>query len=185
MPSPFTPSTVPGSGSGGLTLLGSQVATGTLTTLDSGAAGFGTTFSMLYIVMLLRCDTVAFTDTIRLRFNADATGTAYFTQEVRAQNGAASGPSSQASGFNLPIMAASSGAGFFTGITCQVPAYGNAQRKSIVGVLGYTTGAIGGTTLMADAFSGWWDNTAAVTRVQAVMPANNFITDSALYVYGI
>jgi hypothetical protein len=185
VPSPFSPATIPSSGGGSISQLFHSVLGADAASVDTGANGVGQSANHLLIVMLLRSTLAANTDTIRFRFNADATGTAYFTQDFFANQTTPNAAASQASGFVVTIPAASSTANLFASVTITVPRYTSALIKPCTIETGYVQGAIGGTTLFSNQLAAWWNNTAAITQAAAVMPANNLLAGSSLTVYGL
>lgn len=155
-------------------------------TIDTGANGIAGTSSALIVVAYLRSNRAATTDGCTLRFNNDATAV-YYTQSSEAFGVTANGIETlAASSINLEnVPGASSTANVFSPITFMVPAYAQTTGgKAVNGMAGYRTGT-GSGNLLAKGLLGFWDSTAAISRLAFIATTGQFIAGSRLTVYGL
>lgn len=161
-----------------------QTLTGTASSIDTGAGGIPAGYSSLLIVAYLRSDRSATSDKALWRFNNDS-GSNYYTSWAYSGGNANSNAEFLAvTGLELECLAASATANLFAAHELRVPQYAAAFIKAATGTFFAPEGTGSGSNFTASV-GGWWNSTAAITRV-AVVSANsaNFIAGSRVTIYG-
>lgn len=185
MPSPFTPATIPGGSSAGLTPLYSSTLSGTSASIDTGASGVAGGYSAIVIRMLLRSTTAAATGDLRLRFNNDGGGSNYWTQAHLKAGTTASGDNTQASGFVIPCAGGNLTSTIFSIYDFVVPAYTGTHLKMLVGSVYYSVGNFAAAnSTPVGTIGGQWTSAAAITRVAIVDVGSGLASGSQLIVLG-
>lgn len=173
-----------GSGVGKLVTLFDSTLAVAAATIDTGAAGVAASASHLLIVMKLRSNAVATTDTCVLTFNGD-TGAHYYVASGDFFGTTASAVHAEAAAsLSLEaVSAATSTADVYSPLTLLVPSYADGHLKSVNGLAGYRTGNASGN-ILAKALIGYWDQTAAISQI-TVTAAAQFVAGSRMTVYGL
>lgn len=149
--------------------------------LDSGAGGFVTTFNNLTVYYVARGDQAAATISALIRLNGDSG--ANYSWQGWAYVGGANGSRGNVTGqtsvtLNDGVPAATATAGFAGVGQILIPMYsGTAFHKAF-----YAAHGGGNDQMMHE--SGTWHNTGAVTRVQIIPSAGNWIAGSRMIIYG-
>lgn len=156
-------------------------------TIDTGASGIAPTANHLMIVLYLRSNAAATNDNLGLRFNNDS-GANYYQSEVDSGNSSTPGASGQASATSMHLVvvpAASAPANAFSPFSIFVPNYlGTVGSKSATISGGFQV-SHGVTGTQSNQQAGWWDSTAAITRVQIVATTGQFIAGCRMTIYGL
>lgn len=170
-------------GGSGLTLLGSNVLSGTAASLD--VASIAATATHLLIFIYARTNEAANRSTCSLTFNGDSAGGSYHDQYNFA--GATSGATDETSSgraARLEVPGATGSANSFGHGRIEVARYANTTGwKNATWQMGVFGGA---SDVYVFQGAGVWASTAAINRV-TLTPVNavSFIAASAIYVYGI
>lgn len=121
------------------------------------------------------------TSTVRIRFNATATNYSY--TYLQGDGSAATSSRASATTFIFTLQNRNSyTANTFSSNEIYLPSYTAAQNKplSVIGMQEDNSTAI---TMQATA--GLWSNTAAVSEIEISTDANNFVSGSSFWLYGI
>jgi hypothetical protein len=174
-------------GSGAFVQLFDTTLAAASATIDTGANGVAGTANHLLIVLYLRSNASSTNDNVGLRFNNDSSAI-YYQGEVNSGNGSSPGASQQIGGTSMHLVvvcAANAPANAFSPFTISVPQYaGTVGSKSANMSGGFQTGHGSGATQGSQQV-GWWDSTAAITRIQIVASSGQFVAGSRMTIYGL
>ena len=146
----------------------------------SNLGTYSSTYKHLQLRMLTRVDQV--NDQIRLRFNGD-TGSNYADHNLFGTGGGVvSQAATSATGIQFARTAYSSmTANSFSAIVLDVLDAYSTTKNTTIRALSGMTGGVNNLQL----YSGFWNNTAAVSSVNIYIGATNFVTGSRFSLYGI
>lgn len=170
-------------GVNGLNLLFSSTLGAGASSIDSGAGGFSTSFSILYVFAVARSATSAASDILQVRFNNDS-GSTYTIQQILGTNTSATASWGTTTSLQSLVSAATASASTPGYASLVIPAYG-ATTFDKVGVLNAGTANISSATGVDSRQSVFtWANTAAINRVSiGLSSAANLVAGSALLIY--
>jgi len=170
-----------GSGSGGLTKLFDSTLSGPAASIDSGAAGFATSFDVLWLWIIARTDEAAQLSTLTVIVNNDSAAH-YDTSLIRNRNTTVAGVT-PATGSNWPltVVGGSNTAGYASTIRATIPGYGQTTFNK-TGEVTYgapssvvSAGEVGVQDL-------GWLSTAAISRVKIAPVGANLVAGSRLLI---
>jgi hypothetical protein len=167
---------------GALTLISEQTPSGTGTVSFTSIPG---TYRDLMLVIRGRGTNASTFVTAKLTFNND-TGSNYDRQRLQATNAsvAASALAAQTSIDIADIAAANAPTSAADVSTIEIADYrGTTFQKAVKATSSVKTNAAA-TGWAADVRVGWWRSTAAITRVDLVLTAGNFVAGSVVSLYG-
>lgn len=161
------------------TLIKAEVLTGSQASVSF--TSIPATYTDLVVKLSARCDAAIVN--IKITFNSD-TATNYSQTYIYGDgSSAASGRSSSDTNINpFGLNASTYTSNTFSNAEIYVPSYLVSQNKP-VGFFGVTENNATSAYMMADA--GLWRNTAAITSITIAPNANNFVSGSSFYLYGI
>ena len=172
-----------GGGGGGLSQLFDSTLGAGATSIDSGAAGFATTFNVLYIYAVVRGANAGIgSQGAGFRFNNDS-GNNYWLQTANIVNATygGAGPAAGTNGFRFTIADAGNSANFATYSCLVIPNYGATVFAKGGFVWSGSSDKGGAINTRADWLYGIWDSTAAISRVSVFSTtADNLLTGSRL-----
>ena len=161
------------------TLINSNVLTTTAASVTFSA--IPATYTDLVIRLSARCDAAIVN--LKITFNGDNATNYSQTYVYGDGSSAASGNQSNTDNINpFGLNASTYTSNTFSNAEIYVPSYLVSQNKP-VGFFGVTENNATSAYLMASA--GLWRNTAAITSISIAPNANNFVSGSSFYLYGI
>jgi len=158
------------------------------TTLGSAAAtidftSIAATYTDLRLVLVVRSDRAATTDSINLRFNSDTTTTGSQTTMLGDGSAASSSRSTSVSrvcNCNCPADTATSG--IFGLIEYDIFSYAGSTNKTVLAKTSADRNGAGTTEVQV----GLWRNTAAITSIRLLSnTSSNFVAGTTATLYGI
>jgi len=144
------------------------------------------TYTDLYLLISARSNRATVTyDSVILLLNGDSANN--MTGRTLRGNGSAASSFSQAAAKALEIDTSATGAdatsNTFGSLEVYIPNYAGSTNKSISATAAHETNA---STAYIGAVAGLWSNTAAITSIKITPSgANNFVTNSSFFLYGI
>jgi hypothetical protein len=171
-----------GSGSGGLTKLFDSTLSGSAASIDSGAAGFSTSYDDLYIDILARTDEAVVFSTLAIIFNNDSA--AHYDYSLsRNRNTTLVGATANAQTSVAGTAPGASAAASFAGVSrITIFSYGQTTfNKAGEMTYGFVTSAAAGAEVGVFGFS--WESTSAINRVKlSVAGGPNLLAGSRLLI---
>lgn len=171
-------------GTAGVAVISDQTLSGAAATITFSS--IPATYKELRVILQGRGDTAASAVNVSLRFNAD-TGANYDRQFFQGNVSAASAGESfaQTSAQVGTLSAATSPANAAGQIAIEIPNYtGAVFQKTAEARTGFKSSTASGGLLMQDS-SIFWRNTAAITQIDLIASAGNFIIGTRATLYGI
>ena len=163
-------------------LISSNVLTSTAASVTFSS--IPSTYTDLVLRFSARNDIGATQRTVQIEFNGSA-GTAYSITAMSGNGASASSNrlSAQASGFDSAGQVPSGyTASTFSNVELYIPSYLASNNKAFSIT---STTENNSTTSYLFATAGLWSNTAAITQVKLTSNADNFVSGSSFYLYGI
>ena len=176
------PLTPPSSHAGGLTKLFDSTLSGAASSIDSGAAGFATTFDVLYIDILCRTAEAAALSTLTITLNNDG-GANYDYTLVRNRNTTVAGVSVAGdTSFGPAVMGGNAAASYASVLRCTFLGYGQTTFfKAGEMTYGAMSSNTAQTEVGVESFA--WESTAAISRVKvSVTGGANLVAGSRLLI---
>lgn len=139
-------------------------------------------FSNIRIVGRARSTTAAVSEIATMRFNSDA-GANYDWLRFRVDSASVTTTQTGAAdtGIDIPTITAAIGtANYFDAFEINIPAYATGGYKSALARFG----TFGSGTFETVRANGWWQNVAAITRIDIIL-AGAFVTGSKITFYGM
>lgn len=176
----------PGSGTGAMTLISSNV-------LSGAAASFSFTsisgsYNHLQLIVVGRTSAASAQDA-RIQFNGDTTGNTNYSDQFDGANGTtqqAGQAQSQVAGRIGLIGSATQNSNSFGVLDCFIPCYALTTFHKGYMSKNYGLVAADGSGEAYDLmYCGRRKNTAAITQIDVTLSSGNWVTGSAAYLYGI
>lgn len=173
---------IPGGG-GGMTLISQTVAESAVANFD--LTSIPGTYESLRLVIQARGDTAATGTPMLLRFNNDS-GANYNWQRDYAAGAtgqdSGAGATSVTAGY---LVAATAPSGDALTSDILIPGYARTVFNKSFVVVSTSRIATGSSGVISSNIGGYWNSTAAITRITLIPTAGNFITDSVVSLYGM